>query len=575
MSSENPFYHLPPSVAVAVERQLEVWHEADLVNRFWSRDATLWTGADEGQWLDWLTIVERADVPDLQRLAGEVRQEGFTNAVVLGMGGSSMCPEVLAMTFGQIAGFPRLLVLDSTDPAQLSSLEQKIDIARTLFIVASKSGSTLEPNIFMQYFLARVRERLGADGAARHFIAITDPGSRLEQFARETGFRQIFPGVASIGGRYSALSNFGLVPAAVMGLDVVKLLARSAGMVEACRIDATPGQNPGVALGAILGAAHNLGRDKLTIVCSPAISDFGAWLEQLVAESTGKQGKAIIPVDREPLRVPDVYGQDRLFVYLRVATSPDAAQDAAMEKIVRAGHPLVRLDLNDTYDLGAEFFRWEVATATAGAAIGINPFDQPDVESAKVEARRITAQYESTGILPSSAAIIEEQHLQVFADERNQRELFAGQAPSSVVDVLRAHLVRLTAGDYFCLLAFIEMSVPNEERLQHIREAVLDAKRVATCLGFGPRFLHSTGQAHKGGPASGVFLQVTGDHLRDLPVPGQRLSFGIVEAAQAAGDFAVLAARSRRLLRIHLRGGDVDEALTALCQAVDKALALP
>jgi len=574
MTGRNLVQHLPSDFGQAIQRQLEKWRQQQMVPRLWARDATLWTGRDEANWLGWLDIIERqqADIAALQSLAVEVRKEGFTHAVVLGMGGSSMCPEVMSTTFGKFPGFPQLLILDSTDPAQIAALEARIDSARTLFIVASKSGSTIEPNIFMHYFLARLQERADAASAARQFIAITDPGSKLEAFARRAGFRRILSGVAAIGGRYSALSNFGLVPAAVMGLDVEKLLARAAGMRNQCGANIAPEENPAVMLGAILGIAHNRGHDKLTLVCSPGIASLGAWLEQLIAESTGKHGKGIIPVDREALREPECYGQDRLFVYLRLTNAPAASQDKSIERLVAAGQSVVRIDLAETYDLGAEFFRWEMATATSGMVIGIDPFDQPDVESAKIEARRITSEYESTGKLAPEKPIFEDANFRLFADSKNLTALKAMNAAGTVSGWLRAHLARLVSGDYFCLLAFLEMNEVNECALQRIRTAVLDSKHVATCLGFGPRFLHSTGQAHKGGPASGVFLQLTCDDARDLPVPGQRYSFGVVKAAQAAGDFAVLAARGRRLLRVHLRG-DVGQGLLALHRELEAALA--
>ena len=572
MSSDTLLRDLPDDLRTAVERQIDTWNKEEGTKRLWSRDATLWTGSDEAQWLGWLEIVgkQNANLAALKEISSDVKEAGFTYAVVLGMGGSSMCPEVLSMSFDPVDGFPQLLILDSTDPAQIAALEQKIDIRRTLFIVASKSGSTIEPNIFMQYFLARAREQLGPNDAARHFVAITDPGSKLEAFARTAGFRHIYSGVADIGGRYSALSNFGLVPAAVMGLDTGKMLARASAIVERCGATRSPRDNPGVALGIILGVAHNLGRDKLTIVCPPEISDFGAWLEQLVAESTGKHGKAIIPVDREKLAEPEAYGHDRLFVHIKLSRSRKSEQSSAIEKIARSGHPVVRIDLEDVYDLGAEFFRWEMATAVAGAVIGINPFDQPDVESAKVEARRIAGEYEATGQLPRLQPIFEDAKFSLYADDANLKALSAS-SPGSVAGYLRAHLGQLKAGDYFCLLAFLEMNERHEQLLQDMRESVLQKKHVATCLGFGPRFLHSTGQAHKGGPSSGLFLQLTCDDSHDLPVPEQKYSFGIIKAAQAGGDYAVLCARRRRLLRVHLRG-NVEIALGELKHQFEDAL---
>jgi transaldolase/glucose-6-phosphate isomerase len=361
-----------------------------------------------------------------------------------------------------------------------------------------------------------------------------------------------------------------MVPASLMGLDVARLLGRAAAMAEACGPASGPEEkNPGVALGIVMGEAALHGMDKLTILAANAVSELGAWLEQLVAESTGKHGKAIIPVDKEGVRPPDAYGSDRLFVSLSVKGEEDTAHEAAASALQRAGRPLVRLVLQDRYDLGAEFFRWEIATAVAGAVMGINPFDQPDVEAAKIEARRLTDEVEKTGALPVETPIAEDKGIRLFADPVNAAEL--AKAPRTLVDILRAHFARLRRGDYFALQAYIEMNEEHEAALQALRATVLDRKRVATTLGFGPRFLHSTGQAHKGGPDTGVFLQVTCDDARDLPVPGRRYSFGVVKAAQARGDAAVLAARGRRFLRVHL-GPSVPEALRVLGEATERAL---
>ncbi len=400
------------------------------------------------------------------------------------------------------------------------------------------------------------------------FIAVTDPGSKMEQVAREDQFRQIFAGVPSIGGRYSALSNFGMVPAAVMGLNVEKFLKATNEMVQACGASSSAEKNPGVILGTILGIAANHGRDKLTIVTSPGVFDLGAWLEQLIAESTGKIGKGIIPVDREKLGKPALYGNDRVFVSLRLKGDADK-HASALNALEKAGHPVVRITLPNTYNLGQEFFRWEIATAVAGSIIGIDAFNQPDVEASKIETRKLTSEYESTGELPAESPFFEDAGIKLFADSRNADALRSG---SKLSDVLRFHLQRAHAGDYFGLLAYIPMNAENEKRLQASRLAVRDKKKIATVLGFGPRFLHSTGQAYKGGPNSGVFLQITCDDPVDLPVPGQRYTFGVVKAAQARGDFAVLAQRGRRALRVHL-GKNVKSALAKLNKAVLKSLA--
>jgi transaldolase/glucose-6-phosphate isomerase len=543
---------LPPDLEKRVRETLEEW-AAGKVRRLWARDATLWTGADEASWLGWLGIVQEqiGRVDQYRRLADDTRGEGFTQALLLGMGGSSLCPEVLKETFGRVGGFPELFVLDSTDPAQIRAFERKVDLAKTLFIVSSKSGSTLEPNIFKQYFFERVRQVAGAQRAGGRFIAITDRGSRLQQVAEADRFRGIFFGLPSIGGRYSALSDFGMVPAAVLGLDVPRFLERAREMANACAASVPVEENPGAVLGVVMGVLAMHGRDKVTLVASPAIYDLGAWLEQLLAESTGKEGKGLIPVDREPLGSPGVYGTDRLFVYLRLASAPDARQDEAVQALERAGHPVVRITVPGAYDLGAEFFRWEFATAVAGAVLGINAFDQPDVEASKVATRRLTDEYEKTGTLPPESPM----------------RVSEGRLAAA----LRAHLGTIKPGDYVAILAYVEMNSAHEAALQAIRRAVRDRYRVATCLGFGPRFLHSTGQAYKGGPNTGVFLQITCDDAADLPVPGRTYTFGVVKAAQARGDLEVLVERGRRVLRLHL-GADPTRGLELLRCAVDQAL---
>jgi len=477
------------------------------------------------------------------------------------------------MTFGKLHGYPELHILDSTDPAQIRAVERKVDMSRTVFIVSSKSGTTLEPNIFKQYFFQRAKEVIGAEEVGDRFIAITDPGSKLQQVAESDGFRHIFFGVPSIGGRYSALSDFGMVPAAVMGLDVRRFLDRADEMVHCCASCVPPEDNPGVVLGAILGVLARNGRDKVTLIPSPGIWGLGAWLEQLLAESTGKEGKGLIPVDREQVGPPEVYGADRVFVYVRLESAPDSQQDAAVAALEQARHPVVRIAVADPYDLGQEFFRWELATSVAGSILGINPFNQPDVETSKVATRKLTAEYEQTGSLPPEAPILREAGIRVFADAKNAASLATATGRDrSLVGTLRAHLQRLKAADYFALLAYVEMNAAHEERLQAVRHAVRDKRRVATSLGFGPRLLHSTGQAYKGGPNTGVFVQITCDDAADLPLPAQKYTFGVVKAAQARGDFQVLAERDRRALRVHL-GADVLAGLRTLDTAIRQALA--
>ena len=565
---------LPSDLDATVKKNSNDWRASGKVRRLWQHDASLWTNEDEASWLGWLGIDDKqlADAALFKAFADEVKNAGFSDILLLGMGGSSLCPEVLSLTYPQTPGFPRLHILDSTDPAEIRSVEKKINLAKTLFIVSSKSGTTLEPNIYKQYFFERVQQTIGADKAGSHFIAITDPGSKMQQVGERDHFRRIFYGVPSIGGRYSALSNFGMIPAAGMGLDTGKFLQRTKEMVEGCKPFVPVEQNPGVMLGLMMGSAAKLGRDKITLITSPGISDLGAWLEQLIAESTGKQGKGIIPVDREALGAPEVYGNDRIFAYLRLDNAADAPQDAKVAALEKAGQPVVRVAVSDTYDLGQEFFRWEIATAVAGSIIGINAFNQPDVEASKIVTKQLTSEYESKGSLPAEKPILEEAGFMLFTDEKNAADLAkATGSDRSLKNYLRAHLARLGTGDYFALLGYVEMNAEHEALLQSLRMAVRDRRRVATVLGFGPRFLHSTGQAYKGGPNSGVFLQITCDDAQDLPVPGQKYTFGIVKAAQARGDFQVLADRKRRALRVHM-GSDVPAGLTKLAELVKQIL---
>jgi transaldolase/glucose-6-phosphate isomerase len=531
---------LPEPLAREHAACLESWRREGNVRRLWAGDASLWSGAGEASWLGWLDIVQaqRARLGELHALGEEIGREGLRHVVLLGMGGSSLGAEMLAQVLGPQRGRAQLHVLDSTDPAQIRALEAAIDPARTLFIVSSKSGSTLEPNILEAYFFERA--------AASRFVAITDPGSALENLAGRRGYRRVAHGVPSIGGRYSVLSDFGLVPAAALGLDLEALLTAAQRMVRSCSADVPPAANPGVALGAALGLAARSGRDKLTLVLSPGLASFGAWLEQLVAESTGKLGKGLIPVDGEPLGAPEAYGSDRFFVHIGLAGEEDARPSQLLDALRQAGHPVARIDVAERTLIGQEVFRWEIATATAGAILGINPFDQPDVEASKVRTRELTQAYEASGRLPAEEPLIEE---------------------GKLAGCVAAHLARLGAGDYFALLAYVERNARHAEALQEMRRIVRDAKRVATCAGFGPRFLHSTGQAYKGGPNSGVFLQITCDDAADLEVPGHKYSFGVVKQAQARGDFEVLEQRGRRVLRVHLHG-EVAAGLDALRELV-------
>jgi transaldolase / glucose-6-phosphate isomerase len=565
---------LPPDLAVKIADVLADWQKEGKTRRLWAGDATLWTGKDEQRWLGWLGITDDqlAHIGPLTAAAAEVENSGVVHAVLLGMGGSSLASEVMQSTFGPVKGFPELQVLDSTDPAQIARVEASVDLAHTLFIVSSKSGTTLEPNLLFQYFLERLKRRVGDAHACGHFIAITDPDSPLQQVAEEAGFRQVFFGVPSIGGRYSALSNFGLVPATLIGVDVGRLLDQTELMVHSCAPSVPAQENPAVVLGAILATLAGAGHDKVTFISSPAISGIGAWLEQLIAESTGKNGKGLIPITGEALGPPDAYGPDRLFVYLRLDDQAETGSDAAIDALERAGQPVVRIAIADIHDIGQEFFRWEFATAVAGSIMGINPFNQPDVEASKVATHELTAAFEKTEMFPTETPIFDGSGLKLFTNDRNAAVLQQGlDGDRSIVGYLRAHLNQIGRGDYFAMLAYLAMTDQHEDALQAMRLAVRDRTRVATCLGFGPRFLHSTGQAYKGGPNTGVFLQITCDDATDIPVPGQKYSFGVVKAAEARGDFAVLAERNRRALRVHL-GADVSAGLHALETALMRAL---
>jgi transaldolase/glucose-6-phosphate isomerase len=564
---------LPADLTTEVKATLKEWADGGKVRRLWARDSALWTNADEGRRLGWLgtTDDQIAHVDHLRQAADNVKSGGFTHAVLLGMGGTVLGADTLARTFGKIPGFPELRVLDSTDPAQIRALERSLDLARTLFIVSSKSGSTLEPNILKRYFFEAVKAAVGQAEVGRRFVAITDPESKMQYVAEADRFRRIFFGLPSLGGRYSALSDFGVVPAAIMGLDIARLLGQADEMVHACAASVPVEENPGAVLGVTMGVLARRGRDKVTLAVSPAIQALGGWVEQLLTASLGKAGHGLLVVDGEPLGAPAVYGADRLFVYLRLESAPDAGQDAAVAALEAAGQPVVRIAINDPYDLGGEFFRWEFAAAVAGAVLGVNPFNQPDIEGAKTATRKLTAEYEKTGALAPETPLRQGDGLTLFADARNAAELNAAAREQTVGAALKAHLGRAKPGDYVGLLAFLEMSPATEAELQAIRVAVRNRLKVATSVGFGPRYLHSSGQAYKGGANSGVFIQITADDPADTPVPGYKYTFGVVKAAQARGDFQVLADRGRRALRVHL-GRDVKAGLAGLRRAIEQAL---
>jgi transaldolase/glucose-6-phosphate isomerase len=560
-------YELPKPLAEAVDQCMDRARADGWTRRLWAGDASMWTGSQENRWVGWLAAGQgkQVDADAVAALARDLQEDRYTHAVLLGMGGSSLGPEVLAQTLGETGKGLALHALDSTNPEEICAVERGIDIARTLFIVSSKSGSTLEPEILNAHFHAAAVAAVGQQEAGRHFIAITDPGSKLEAAARQAGYRAIFHGDPAIGGRYSVLSVFGMVPLGVMGHNVAHFLDAAQSMVRACGPSSPPSVNPGLRLGAILGEAARSGRDKVTIFASPSVASIGSWLEQLLAESTGKHGKGIVPVDLEPICTPDVYGQDRVFAYLRCAQDDTAQLDAKVQALAATGQPVIRITLPTPSAIGQEFFRWEIATAVAGAVIGIDPFDQPDVEASKIKTRALTDAYEKTGELPPETPIAQDGDLAFYGDKE-----LAGDGTAE--GVMRAHLARLNPGDYAAVLAYIARNAAHERQIAALRAAIRDRKKVATVGGFGPRFLHSTGQAYKGGPNSGVFLQITADPARDLSIPDRKISFGTVQAAQAIGDLQVLAERGRRYLRVHIRGGDVESGLARLAKAVKQVL---
>jgi len=564
-------FQLGRELQTRLEDRLIDWERAGKTTKLWNKDARLWTNSGEENWLGWLTLVEEQleDLRPVQDAATLVCGSSFDQVVLLGMGGSSLCPDLWASTFPQQSNFPKLRVLDSIVPAQVVELESELQLEKTLFIVSSKSGNTIEARALMEYFFDRVQATAGPRNAGRQFIAITDPGTPLEEVARQRDFRRVYYGKPDVGGRFSALSSFGLVPAALMGLDIRRLLTMAQPMVHACRRERAT-ENPGVVLGAIMAEAALSGRDKLTLVISPAIARLGAWLEQLIAESTGKDGKAIIPVDAEPLGDPDAYGTDRLFVYVRLASSPDPLQDRGIERLAAAGHPIVRIDVSEPLAITQEFFRWEVATSVAGAILGINPFDQPHVQLSKDETQRLLQYYQNQTHLPDYPPAVIENELKVFLHP-SDRDFAEAASPHSMVGLLRAHLQRLKPGDYFALLAFLPSEASCDRLLQEIRRSIRDHYAVATTCGYGPRYLHSTGQAHKGGPNTGVFLLVTAEDAVDRNVPGCGCTFGTIKMAQALGDFQVLGNLGRRIVRVHLPAA-LQPGLERLVELVTQAL---
>ncbi|MCU0463656.1 MAG: bifunctional transaldolase/phosoglucose isomerase [Anaerolineae bacterium] len=540
--------------------------------RIWNKDGSLWRDhapviAKIVNRLGWLDVQKTIDIERVKAFGASVKG-AFSHAVLLGMGGSSLAPEVLSMTFGSADGHPQLLVLDSTHPDRVLHIERQIDLSKTLFIVASKSGSTIESSAFYQYFW----EKTGGKGD--QFIAITDPGSALGKEARDKGFRDLFENPEDIGGRYSALSYFGLVPAAILGLDIDRLWASAAEMIHASAPEVGSGQHPGAYLGVLMGVMAARGRDKVCIFTSPSIASFGAWVEQLVAESTGKEGKGIVPVVGTTVGHPHDYASDRLFIYLKVEGDPGNDEiDERVKALREAGHPRMTIFLKDTYALGGEFFRWEYATAVAGKLLGVNPFDEPNVTEAKDITKRLLNVYQENGSLPSPVPVAERGAVKLYADKHSVsilRELSSSHnfKGDDITELLAAHITGTGAGDYFAMLAYLNPSPELDEMLDALRRRIRHVTKRAVTVGYGPRYLHSTGQLHKGGANSGVFFLLTADYAEDIAIPGMPFSFGTLCAAQAAGDFEALDAHKCRAVRLHL-GADVMEGLKALDAAID------
>ncbi|MBI3610231.1 MAG: bifunctional transaldolase/phosoglucose isomerase [Nitrospirae bacterium] len=549
-----------------VQEALRTLHQQKFSERLWAKDASLWTSDPEAQKtiknrLGWLTVPEAmaGRIREIAAFARSVMETGFSQVVLLGMGGSSLGPEVLLKTSGLKTGHPDLEILDSTDPATILRVEERLNLKRTLFILASKSGTTLEVESLYRYFSEKVRAMTGKS-IGNHFAAITDPGTLLERLAGEQKFCKLFLNPPDIGGRYSALSYFGLVPAALIGIDLDLFLKRAAEMIEATAPSILEEDNPAVHLGVILGVLAQKGRDKVTWISSPPIQSFGVWVEQLLAESTGKEGKGLVPIEGERLGKATTYGDDRLFIDLSLDPSRNRTLDQKLETIRRAGHPVIRIRLRDPLDLAGEFFRWEAAVAVAGAVLKINPFDEPNVTESKENTRKVLEEFQKSGRIASQTMILEEDGIRLYGNRNAGPQKSLKEAIDVFLNQVRPH-------DYLALTAYLERSRSHETLLQKLRHWIRDGARVATTLGYGPRYLHSTGQLHKGGAGNGLFLQITADDKRDIPIPGKTYTFGILKQAQAFGDYEALTRRGFRVLRIHL-GSLVEQDLNKLIRRV-------
>ena len=559
----------------ALEQGLEVIQEQDILKRLWKHDHTVWKSEQDeiANRLGWLHVPEemKEAVPELKRFADEIRESGVQFVVLLGMGGSSLAPDVFQTTFGSADQYPELFVLDSTDPGAILNLLEKIDITKTIFIVSTKSGSTVETLSLFKFMYTKIANAVEVDQAGTHFVAVTDPGSNLEKLAKKVHFRRIFLNNPNIGGRYSALSYFGMVPAALIGMDIDALLDRALSVARASTEEANINEIPAAKLGVALGELAKAGRDKLTFIISPEVASFGDWIEQLLAESTGKEGKGILPVVGEKLAAPNTYGDDRVFVWLHLKEDDSLAE--AFELLIEAGHPVIEIVLGDVYDIGGQFFLWEMATAIAGQRLGINPFDQPNVESAKVKAREMMAAYQEQGQLPAEAPLFEVDGIKVYAIA-SDISFPAGEEEPSLKEIFKSFLGSADSGAYFTVQAYLPDTDETYQALSVLRHGLLDRTGFATTLGFGPRFLHSTGQMHKGDGGNGLFIQITSEKSADLAIPDEAgadessISFGVLIQAQALGDRRALLEEGRKVIRFHLEG-DVQGGLQKLTDALD------
>ena len=568
---------LPDELDAEITAAATEWETDALLGRVWFRDSDVWTGHDESRWLGWLDVPEDPTVvaARLKAFREQLTKDSIRCVVLLGMGGSTLFPDMIRQVF-EAKGDIEFRILDSTDPAQIRTFESTIDLEHTVFVVSSKSGTTLETRMFYEYFMSRLEPVLGADVVSSRFCVVTDAGSELDQLAGAKCFRAVFHGDAAVGGRYSALTYFGMLPAGIIGCDVERLLTRARSMADACRPANSGCENPGVRLGLILGHAAKAGRNKLTLAISPSLKGFGDWIEQLVAESTGKTCNGLIPVVGENLSNPDVYGNDRIFVGIAISGETNSETDATLEKLAAAGHPVVRFLLESPYDLGAECFRWEFATAVAGAVMGIHPFNQPDVEGTKLITRKMVEQYGAGRSVATQSPVIKHAYdsgeVGLHAPGVYGRGLvrLLPDEPT-MTDALRAHLSQVRTGDYVALLAYLEWCEPYRRIVEKLRQGIRASTGVATTVGFGPRFLHSTGQIHKGGPQNGLYLVFSCADVVDVQVPGEAYSFGQLKAAQLLADEDMLTRRKRRYLRLHV-DGDVGDGLTACSGLFDEAL---